>query len=88
MQTHRDQLFFEAVYSALAAVIHEALGSFKTRQEVDVEVSPMSLPTIHTVSKILALRTETFNSCLPCAYCDSSHLQCIHRRACHRSLED
>ena len=38
MQTHRDQLFFEAVYSALAAVIHEALGSFKTRQEVDVEV--------------------------------------------------
>ena len=38
MQTHRDQLFFEAVYSALAAVIHAALGSFKTRQEVDVEV--------------------------------------------------
>lgn len=39
LQTHQDQLFFEAVYSALAAVIHEALGSFKTRQDIDVEVS-------------------------------------------------
>ena len=38
MQTHQDQLFFEAVYSALAAIIHEALGSFKTRQQIDVEV--------------------------------------------------
>ena len=38
VQTHQDQLFFEAVYAALAAIIHEALGSFKTRQEIDVEV--------------------------------------------------
>ncbi len=38
MQTHQDQLFFEAVYSGLAAIIHEALGSFKTRQQIDVEV--------------------------------------------------
>ncbi len=38
MQTHQDQLFFEAVYSTLAAIIHEALGSFKTRQQIDVEV--------------------------------------------------
>lgn len=38
LQTHQDQLFFEAVYSALAGVIHEALGSFKTRQDIDVEV--------------------------------------------------
>ena len=44
LQTHQDQLFFEAVYSALAAVIHEALGSFKTRQDIDVQVCPAPPP--------------------------------------------
>lgn len=46
MQTHQDQLFFEAVYSALAAVIHEALGSFKTRQEIDVQVACLLLDSV------------------------------------------
>ena len=43
LQTHQDQLFFEAVYSALAAVIHEALGSFKSRQDIDVEVKSSTI---------------------------------------------
>ncbi|KAL3155396.1 hypothetical protein ABBQ38_010953 [Trebouxia sp. C0009 RCD-2024] len=79
-QTHQDQLFFEAVYSALAGVIHEALGSFKSRQDIDVEVgnlfrtrafnfharkaAPPRSLDTLTLRELYALKTETSNRAL------------------------
>ncbi|DBB00113.1 hypothetical protein WJX77_005666 [Trebouxia sp. C0004] len=79
-QTHQDQLFFEAVYSALAALIHEALGSFKTRQQIDVEVgdlfrtrafnfharkaAPPRSLDTLTLRELYALKTENSNRAL------------------------
>ena len=71
MQTHQDQLFFEAVYSALAAIIHEALGSFKTRQQIDVEVchwlaiSALCLKLHHSSCNQCQTGQLPLASCLP-----------------------
>ncbi len=37
-QTWQDRLFFESLYEALIAVVHEALGSLQSREEVEVQV--------------------------------------------------
>ena len=37
-QTWQDRLFFESLYEALVAVVHEALGSLQSREEVEIQV--------------------------------------------------